>query len=170
MPATWQHHRPVFVTEMHLERQTIAQISWCMRLTILMYGQARPMILRASGHLSVKDQRRQDRIVPALDDDLPFVLNVESAFWITGRGTVIMGVIEQGVLHIGDHLEVIQPSSAGTAPPRFECLGIDPAPRVTGRDYAALGYPIVIFIGPDIKPDAIRPGAKLQVARPLAGH
>jgi hypothetical protein len=108
--------------------------------------------------------------VPAQDDDLPFVLNVENAFWITGRGTAITGVIEQGVLHIGDHLEVTQPNSAGTAPPpRFQCLGVDPAPRVTGRD-PALGYPIAIFIGPDIEPDAIRPGAKLQVAGPLAGH
>ena len=34
--------------------------------------------------------------MPAPDDDLPFVLNVETAFWITGWGTVIMGVIEQG--------------------------------------------------------------------------
>jgi hypothetical protein len=28
-----------------------------------------------------------------------------------------MGVIEQGVVHTGDHLEVIQPSSADTVPP-----------------------------------------------------
>jgi hypothetical protein len=117
------------------------------------------------------NQRRQDQIVPAQDDDIPFVLNVENAFWITGRGTVIMGVIEHGVLHIGDHLEVIQPSSADTAPPpRFQCLGVDPAPRVTGRDYAALGYPIGIFIGPDIEPDAIQPGAKVQAVGPSADH
>jgi GTPase len=102
---------------------------------------------------------------------MPFVLNVERTFWITGRGTVIMGVIEQGVLHVGDHLEVIQPSSSGTAPPpRFQCLSFDPAPRVTGRDYAALGYPIGIFIGPDIEPDAIHAGDKVQVVGPSAGH
>src|SRR6266567_3073200 len=44
----------------------------------------------------------------ATADDVP----VESAFRITGRGTVVMGVIDQGTLHIGDHLEVIQPGSA----------------------------------------------------------
>ncbi len=99
--------------------------------------------------------------MPAHDEDIPFVLNVENAFWIKGRGTVIMGVIEQGGVHIGDHLEVIQPSSADTVPPpRLQCLGVD-APRVTGRDYAVLGYPIGILVGPDIEPDAIRPGAKL---------
>jgi hypothetical protein len=39
---------------------------------------------------------------------------------------------------------------------------------VTDRD-PALGYPIAIFIGPDIEPDAILAGAKLQVDGPLAG-
>jgi hypothetical protein len=117
----------------------------------------------------VRDQGRQDQIVPAQDEDLPFVLKVESAFRITGRGTVVKGVIDQGTLHIGDHLEVIQPGSAATAALRFQCLGVDPAPRVTGRD-PALGYPIAIFIGPDIEPEAIPAGAKLQVAGPLAGH
>ncbi len=68
-----------------------------------------------TGHLSVRDQGRQDQIVPAQDEDLPFVLNVESAFRITGRGTVVMGVIDQGTLHIGDHLEVSQPGSVATA-------------------------------------------------------
>jgi len=37
-----------------------------------------------------------------------------------------MGVIDQGTLHIGDHLEVILPGSAATgAPLRFQCLGVD---------------------------------------------
>jgi hypothetical protein len=79
-----------------------------------------------------------------------------------------MGVIDQGTLHIGDHLEVIQPGSAAAAPLRFQSLSVDPAPRVTGR-HPALGYPIAIFIGPDIEPEAIPVGAKLRVAGPLAG-
>jgi hypothetical protein len=40
---------------------------------------------------------------------------------------------------------------------------------MTGRD-PALGYPIAIFIGPDIEPEAIPAGVKPQVAGPLAGH
>ena len=78
-----------------------------------------------------------------------------------------MGVIDQGTVHIGDHLDLIQPGSAAAAAPlRVKCLGVDPAPRVTGRD-PALGYPIAILIGPDIEPEAIQAGAKLQVAGPL---
>jgi len=35
------HHRPVFVADMHLGCKTIAQISWCMGLAVLVNGQAR---------------------------------------------------------------------------------------------------------------------------------
>jgi translation elongation factor EF-Tu-like GTPase len=67
--------------------------------------------------------------VPAQDDDPPFVLTVEDAFRITGRGTVVIGVIEQdGVLRVGDYLELIQPGDAGTAPLRCRCRGVDLAP------------------------------------------
>jgi GTPase len=108
---------------------------------------------------------RQHQIVSIRDDDLPFVLKVESAFRITGRpGTVITGVIEQGTLHIGDHLELIQPSSAGAAAAlRFECTGFDAAPRVTGRDPAL--EPLIGIVGIGVEPDVIRPGARLQIRR-----
>jgi translation elongation factor EF-Tu-like GTPase len=98
------------------------------------------------------------------DDDLPVVLEVESAFRITGRpGTVIMGVIEQGTLRIGDHLELIQPSSPGaTLPLRFQCTGFDAAPRVPGRN-PALGT-LIAIVGVGIEPDAIQPGTRLQTA------
>jgi translation elongation factor EF-Tu-like GTPase len=98
------------------------------------------------------------------DDDLPVVLEVESAFRITGRpGTVIMGVIEQGTLRIGDHLELIQPSGLGaTSPLRFQCTGFDAAARVSGRN-PALG-PLIAIVGVGIEPDAIQPGARLQTA------
>ena len=75
-----------------------------------------------------------------------------------------MGVIEQGTLHIGDQLEVIQPGSAATAAPlRVQCLGFDPAVRVPDRD-PALGYPVGVLVGPGIEPDTIPAGAKLQAA------
>ena len=102
--------------------------------------------------------------MPAQDDDPPFVLTVEDAFRITGRGTVIMGVIEQdGVLDIGGYLELIQPGDADTAAPlRFRCRDIDLAPRKTGRD-PALEPLVAVTIGPPwIEPDAIRVGARLR--------
>ena len=101
--------------------------------------------------------------MPAERDDLPFVFDVEDAFRLTARGTVIIGVIEQGAVYVGDRLELIQPGSASTAPPlRFQCRGID-APRAAARD-PALGTLVGILTGLDIEPDAIRPGAKLRAA------
>jgi len=57
-------------------------------------------------------RRGQDQTVPTDHADLPFTFNVESAFRLTGRGTVIVGVIEQGSVQIGNQLELIQPRRA----------------------------------------------------------
>jgi elongation factor Tu len=37
----------------------------------------------------------------------PFLLSIENSYVITGRGTVVTGKIEQGVINIGDPLEII---------------------------------------------------------------
>jgi translation elongation factor EF-Tu-like GTPase len=100
--------------------------------------------------------------VPADEADLPFTLNVEFAFRVTGRGTVIAGAIEQGTLHVGDQLELVQPRGLGTAAPlRFQCTGYGDI-RAMGRD-SVLGAPVGVF-GADIDPDLIEPGAKLRAA------
>ncbi len=40
-------------------------------------------------------------------DDKPFLMPVEDVFSITGRGTVVTGRIERGVIHTGDEVEII---------------------------------------------------------------
>ena len=44
---------------------------------------------------------------PARNDDLPFLMPVEDVFSITGRGTVVTGRIETGVIHVGDPVEIV---------------------------------------------------------------
>jgi elongation factor Tu len=44
---------------------------------------------------------------PVRATDKPFMMAIEDVFTITGRGTVVTGRIEQGVLHTGDEVEVI---------------------------------------------------------------
>jgi len=39
--------------------------------------------------------------------DKPFLMPVEDVFTITGRGTVVTGRIEQGVIHVGDKVELV---------------------------------------------------------------
>ncbi len=45
--------------------------------------------------------------MPERDLDKPFLMPIEDVFSITGRGTVVTGKIEQGVVHTGDELEII---------------------------------------------------------------
>jgi elongation factor Tu len=44
---------------------------------------------------------------PTRDVDKPFLMPVEDVFSITGRGTVATGRIEQGVVKVGDEVEVV---------------------------------------------------------------
>ena len=44
---------------------------------------------------------------PVRDTDKPFLMPIEDVFSITGRGTVVTGRIERGVIHTGDEVEII---------------------------------------------------------------
>ena len=44
---------------------------------------------------------------PERDVDKPFLMPIEDVFTITGRGTVVTGRIEQGVVNTGDEVEII---------------------------------------------------------------
>ena len=44
---------------------------------------------------------------PARDIDRPFLLAIEDVFSITGRGTVVTGRIERGIVHTADDVEII---------------------------------------------------------------
>jgi elongation factor Tu len=50
-----------------------------------------------------------DAFVPEPDRDLdkPFLMPIEDVFTITGRGTVVTGKVEQGVVHTGDDVEIV---------------------------------------------------------------
>ncbi len=44
---------------------------------------------------------------PKREVDLPFLMSVEDVMTITGRGTVVTGRIEQGVLNVSDEVEIV---------------------------------------------------------------
>jgi len=44
---------------------------------------------------------------PVRDLDKPFLMPIEDVFSITGRGTVVTGKVEQGVIHTGDDIEIV---------------------------------------------------------------
>jgi len=45
--------------------------------------------------------------VPERDTDKPFLMPIEDVFSIKGRGTVVTGKIEQGVITVGDEVEIV---------------------------------------------------------------
>jgi elongation factor Tu len=58
---------------------------------------------------------------PVRDLDKPFLMPIEDVFSITGRGTVVTGKVEQGVVHTGDEVEIvgIRPTQKTT------CTGVE---------------------------------------------
>ena len=44
---------------------------------------------------------------PKRETDKPFLMPVEDTFSISGRGTVCTGRVEQGVLKVGDDIEIV---------------------------------------------------------------
>ncbi|MFP4073856.1 MAG: elongation factor Tu [Actinomycetota bacterium] len=65
------------------------------------------------------DDGEQDRIMelmdavdgyipnPERDTEKPFLMSIEDVFSITGRGTVVTGRIEQGVLNVNEEVEIV---------------------------------------------------------------
>ena len=50
-----------------------------------------------------------DSYVPQPDrpKDLPFLMPIEDVFSISGRGTVVTGRVERGIVHVGDEVEIV---------------------------------------------------------------
>ena len=44
---------------------------------------------------------------PARETDLPFLMPIEDVFSIEGRGTVVTGRVERGVIKVGDDVEIV---------------------------------------------------------------
>ena len=64
-----------------------------------------------------------DDYIPQPDrpKDKPFLMPIEDVFSISGRGTVVTGRVERGVIHVGDDIEIvgIKPTAKTT------CTGIE---------------------------------------------
>ena len=76
------------------------------------------------GHDSIiKLMEAVDSYIPQPDrpKDKPFLMPIEDVFSISGRGTVVTGRVERGVLHVGDEIEIvgIRPTQKTT------CTGIE---------------------------------------------
>jgi elongation factor Tu len=58
---------------------------------------------------------------PERDLDKPFLMPIEDVFTITGRGTVVTGKVEQGIVNTGDEVEIV-----GVRPTqKTTCTGVE---------------------------------------------
>ncbi|MCZ6888693.1 MAG: elongation factor Tu, partial [Gammaproteobacteria bacterium] len=71
-----------------------------------------------------------NKLIEALDDyipeperaiDLPFLMPIEDVFSISGRGTVVTGRIERGVVNVGDQIEIVGIKDTETT----TCTGVE---------------------------------------------
>ncbi|MFE9452977.1 elongation factor Tu [Streptomyces sp. NPDC006739] len=89
-------------------------------LTAHGYGGDAAPVVRVSGLKALEGDPRWTASVEALLDavdtyvpmperylDAPFLLPVENVLTITGRGTVVTGAVERGVVRVGDRVEVL---------------------------------------------------------------
>ena len=44
---------------------------------------------------------------PTRDVDKPYLMPIEDVFTITGRGTVVTGRVERGIVHVNDEVEIV---------------------------------------------------------------
>jgi len=61
----------------------------------------------AAGVLALMDAVDDFIPEPARETDKPFLMSVEDVMTITGRGTVVTGRIEQGIVKVGDDVEIV---------------------------------------------------------------
>ncbi|MFJ6087124.1 elongation factor Tu [Streptomyces sp. NPDC092369] len=89
-------------------------------LTAQGYGGDTVPVVRVSGLKALEGDPRWTASIEALLDavdtyvpmperyvDAPFLLPVENVLTITGRGTVVTGAVERGVVRVGDRVEVL---------------------------------------------------------------
>jgi elongation factor Tu len=82
-------------------------------------GDAAPVVRVSALKALEGDSAAQDQVMelmaavdeyvpePQRDLDKPFLMPIEDVFTITGRGTVVTGKVEQGVIHTGDEVEIV---------------------------------------------------------------
>ncbi len=63
--------------------------------------------------------------IPPRENEKPFLMPVEDVFSITGRGTVLTGRIETGVIKVGEPVEIVGLREKGEKPMTSTCTGVE---------------------------------------------
>jgi len=98
--------------------------------------------------------------------NVPFLLAIEQSYVITGRGTVVTGKIEQGIIKIADNLEIIGNNKKKDII-STTCLGLEMFRR--SMDFAEVGDNVGVLIK-GVKKDQVRRGFILSAPGYIKSH
>jgi len=104
---------------------------------------------------------------PERDVDKPFLLPIEDVFSISGRGTVVTGRIERGVVNVGDSIEIVGIRDTTTT----TCTGVEMFRKLLDRGEAGDNVGVLLRgIDRDgvergqvlVKPGSVKPHTKFE--------
>jgi elongation factor Tu len=100
---------------------------------------------------------------PQRDVEKPFLMSIEDVFSITGRGTVVTGRIEQGVVKVGDEVEIV-----GLRPTRSTtCTGVEMFRKLLDRGEAGDNVGVLLR---GIDKDDVQRGQVLAAPKSITPH
>jgi elongation factor Tu len=100
---------------------------------------------------------------PSRLKDIPFLMSIEGIFMAPGRGTVLTGKIESGILNIGDSLEVI----GGRNNISTICMGLEMFRK--SLDFAEVGDNVGVLVK-SVKREDARRGFVLAAPNFIKSH
>ena len=118
------------------------------------------------GETSIRDLMKavDDYIpTPARAVDQPFLLPIEDVFSISGRGTVVTGRIERGVVNVGDEVEIV----GIHATKKSICTGVEMFRKLLDRGEAGDNVGVLLR---GIERDGVERGQVLCKPKSVAPH
>ena len=101
--------------------------------------------------------------IPERDEDKPFLMPVEDVFTISGRGTVVTGRIESGIVKTGDPLEIVGISDTTTT----TCTGVEMFRKSLDEGRAGENCGILLR---GVERDAVERGQVLAKPKSISPH
>jgi elongation factor Tu len=102
--------------------------------------------------------------LPVRPLDKPFLMSVESVFSITGRGTVATGAVEQGVVKVGEDVEILGYTKN---PVKTTCTGLEMFKKQLAQGEAGDNLGILLR---GLKKDDIRRGHVIAKPKTVSVH
>ena len=100
---------------------------------------------------------------PVRDSDKPFLMPIEDVFSISGRGTVVTGRVERGVIKVGDEVEIvgIKPTQKTT------CTGVEMFRKLLDQGQAGDNIGVLLR---GTKRDEVERGQVLAAPKSITPH